>query len=86
MAISSEAVEKGRVWKRKNEYPFPLLADEDASVIRAYDVFHANESKGRAIARPSAFVLDAEGEVVWSYVGERASDRPKLEEILEHVP
>lgn len=86
MAISSEAVEKGRAWKRENEYPFPLLADEDASVIRAYDAFHANESKGRAIARPSTFVLDGEGQVIWSYVGERASDRPKLEEILEHVP
>nr|NIQ58281.1 hypothetical protein [Gemmatimonadota bacterium]NIU78494.1 hypothetical protein [Gammaproteobacteria bacterium] len=47
---------------------------------------HADESKGRDIARPSTIVLDADGEVAWSYVGERASDRPKLEEILEHVP
>ena len=86
MAISSEALEKGRTWKRSNDYPFPLLADEDTSVIREYDVFHAKESKGRAIARPATFVLDGDGQIVWSYVGERASDRPKLKEILEHVP
>ena len=55
-------------------------------MIRAYDVFHANESKGRAIARPSTFVLDADGEIVWRYVGERASDRPKPDEIVGHVP
>ena len=54
-------------------------------MIREYDVFHANESKGRAIARPSTFVLDPDGEIVWKYVGERASDRPKLDEILDHV-
>ena len=85
MAISSEAAEKGREWKDEKELPFPLLADEDTSVIRAYDVFHANESKGRAIARPSTFVLDPDGEIVWKYVGERASDRPKFDEVLERL-
>ena len=86
MAVSSEAVEKGREWKAEKEIPFPLLADEDTAVIQEYDVFHANESKGRAIARPATFVLDAEGEIVWKYVGERASDRPKLDAILDHLP
>ena len=68
------------------ELPFPLLTDRDTSVIRAYGVFHENESKGRDIARPSTFVLDGEGVVVWRYVGARASDRPKLDEILDRVP
>ena len=86
MAISSEAAEKGREWKAENDFPFPLLSDEDVSVIRDYDVFHENESKGRSIARPATFVLDSEGEIVWGYTGERASDRPKLDTILEHVP
>lgn len=55
-------------------------------MIRAYDVFHENESKGREIARPSTFMLDRDGRIVWRYVGARASDRPKLDEILSHVP
>lgn len=86
VAISSESAAEGRAWKEENGFPFPLLADEDLSVIRAYDVYHENESKGREIARPSTFVLDAEGVVAWRYVGERASDRPKLEEVLAAVP
>ena len=86
MAISSEAAEQGAAWKAEKGFPFPLLVDEDAAVIRDYDVYHENESKGREIARPSTFVLGPDGEVVWKYVGARASDRPKLDEILSHVP
>ena len=67
------------------DLPFPVLVDEGAQVIRRYGIFHENESKGREIARPSTFVLDPDGEVVYRYVGARASDRPKLPDVLEAV-
>ncbi len=85
MAISSEDAESGREWKEELGLPFPLLVDDDLSVIRAYGVYHEKESKGREIARPSTFVLDAAGRVAWCHVGARASDRPKPEEVLARV-
>jgi peroxiredoxin len=85
VVISSEAAEEGRAVKAEHELPFPLLVDEGAEVIRAYEVFHENESKGREITRPAGFVLDAGGTIRWAYVGERASDRPKLDAMLAAV-
>ena len=86
MAISREDREKGRAWKAENGFPFPLLVDGDLSVIRAWDVYHENESKNRDIARPGTFILDGAGQIVWRYVGSRASDRPKLDEVLDRLP
>ncbi|NIQ55768.1 MAG: redoxin domain-containing protein, partial [Gammaproteobacteria bacterium] len=45
VAISSEDAESGREWKEELGLPFPLLVDDDLSVIRAYGVYHENESK-----------------------------------------
>lgn len=85
MTISSQNAAEGAEWKAEKGFPFPLLADEDLAVIRAYDVYHENESKGRDIARPSTFVIDPSGMVTWRYVGERSSDRPSIDDILAQV-
>lgn len=43
-----------------------MLADPDATVIRAYDLLHEGGGlEGGAVARPAEFLLDSSGTVRW---------------------
>ncbi|GAB4536319.1 MAG: hypothetical protein Kow0063_21650 [Anaerolineae bacterium] len=63
--------------------PFPVLADPDHAVAEAYGVYNL---LGDHIATPAVFIVDSSGEIVWSYVGQSAADRPGVETILENLP
>ncbi len=39
-----------------------------------------------AVATPSVFIVDLDGTIVWSYVGQNAADRPGADTILSHLP
>ena len=62
---------------------FPLLADPDHAAADAYGVF---DLLGDGVATPSVFIVDTDGTIVWSYVGQNAADRPGAETILSHLP
>lgn len=57
---------------------FPLLSDPKLETIRAYGVEH----EGKDISRPATIVVAQDGTVLWSYVGDRPSDRPLLPDVL----
>jgi peroxiredoxin len=63
--------------------PYPLLADPEHEVADAFNVYNL---LGTGYAAPSVFVIDADGDIVWSYVGQHRSDRPSATSILEHLP
>jgi peroxiredoxin len=63
--------------------PYPLLADPKHEVAEAFNVY---DLLGTGYAAPSVFVIDTDGEVVWSYVGENRTDRPTPTSILENLP
>jgi peroxiredoxin len=62
---------------------FPILADAEHAVSGAYGVFNL---LGDGVAAPAVFVIDAQGQIVWSYVGKDVADRPSPAEILAHLP
>ena len=62
---------------------FPVLADPDHTTTEAYAVYNL---LGDGIATPSVFIIDTSGKVVWSYVGQSATDRPGVGAILENLP
>jgi peroxiredoxin Q/BCP len=62
---------------------FPLLADPDHAVADAYGVYNL---LGDRIATPAVFIIDQSGRIVWSYIGQDASDRPNTQTILENLP
>lgn len=63
--------------------PYPLLADPDHEVAEAFNVYNL---LGTGYATPSVFVIDTDGSVVWSYVGQSRADRPSPDTILEQIP
>jgi peroxiredoxin len=63
--------------------PYPLLADPEHQVADAFNVF---DLLGTGYAAPSTFVIDTDGDIVWSYVGQNRSDRPEVASVLEQLP
>jgi peroxiredoxin len=58
--------------------PFPVLLDPDTSVCEKLGI------KGD-LAKPSTFILDRKGNVVYAYVGKTLTDRPSLKAILAQL-
>jgi hypothetical protein len=58
--------------------PFSLLADPDAAVIAAYDVYHEKEQR----ARPAAFLIGRDLSIRYRYLGRDFADRPLTSELL----
>jgi len=62
---------------------YPLLADPEHEVADAFNVY---DVLGTGNAAPSVFVIDTDGDVAWSYVGQNRSDRPSPSQVLEQLP
>jgi alkyl hydroperoxide reductase subunit AhpC len=62
---------------------FPMLGDPNHQVAEAYGVYNL---MGDQKAAPSVFVIDADGRIVWRYIGKGPGDRPSVGQILEHLP
>ncbi len=66
-----------------SDYAYPVLADADHAISSAYGVYNLlNDNR----ATPSIFVVDETGLVTWAYVGQNISDRPSIQQILDHLP
>ena len=69
----------------RNPMPFPILADEDRAVSRAYGVYVPINLESFRIARPSSFLLDGTGAVRWLHVGSNQFDRPRPGDVLARI-
>jgi len=76
VAISVDAPAVSADLARKAGYTFPILSDRDASVIRRYDLLHAD------VARPAEFLIDRTGTVRWRNLTEDYRVRARPEEML----
>ena len=65
--------------------PFSLLSDEDRSVMKAYDVFNALNVDAFRIAHPSAFIIDPQGIVRYSFVASNQFDWPQTSLLAEEL-
>jgi len=66
----------------RNPLPFPLLPDNERTVIKSYGDYQPFGLDGFRIAYPSTLVIDALGMVRYCYVGESQFDRPDLNQII----
>jgi peroxiredoxin len=88
VAVSSEEVEKGMELLKKIGPPFTLLSDPDFKAIDCYGVREQNRdmlAKMKSYAKPSVFIIDAQGTIRYKYVGKNAGDRPRNEELLQKL-
>jgi thioredoxin-dependent peroxiredoxin len=76
IGVSNDPVEKQKEFKQVNNFPFPLLADPDSQVIKAF-----GQAGGRAAAR-EAYLINREGRIV--YKDERQTDK-QAENVLAYL-
>jgi peroxiredoxin len=78
VAIASEDLETAQGLATKLGLSFPLLADPDRAVIRAFGV----EDTQNEIAWPAIFVIGPSGNVSWRSLSETYKKRATVDEIL----
>ena len=68
----------------KQPLPFTMLIDEDREVMKAFEVFNRLSWEGYRMAHPSAFLIDPEGQIRYSFVASHQWDWPRTQ-LLEGV-
>ncbi len=85
-ALSSDNVADSAKGRAKGRIAFPLLADPECKVIKAYGLLHAGGGhKGQDSAVPAHVLIDREGRITWRSVSARIQDRPDPESVLSAV-
>ena len=81
VGILAQDPEKVKQYLKEHSYPFPLLVDEDRTVVKDYGVHVKVNFESVNIARPSNFILDGEGVIKYIYIGSQQRDFPPDEDI-----
>lgn len=64
VGVSNDTVEKQKEFKDKNNFPFPLLADTDKKIVKAFG------QSGVAFPSREAYLIDRSGKVVYHDKGQ----------------
>jgi peroxiredoxin len=62
--------------------PFDILIDERRDMLRAYGVWHRMGLDAWNIARPAVFLIEQDGTISYSFVGDKQREYPSQQEIL----
>ncbi|MDO8541125.1 MAG: peroxiredoxin [Opitutaceae bacterium] len=76
VGVSTDPVEKQKEFKQVNNFPFPLLADTDKKVVKAFG------QSGTAMAAREAYLIDRQGRVV--YHDEKQTEK-QAEKVLDFL-
>lgn len=82
VAISVETLKVSTRLAQNTGIEYPILADPQHRAIEAYGVY---DVLGDGRAAPSVFVVDEQGIIVWKHVGQKTSDWPDNEAILDQL-
>lgn len=86
MAVCVDAPYQSRKVVEQHHLGFPILADEDRTVIKDYGLVHAGEGpKGTDIAIPAHVLIGPDRRILWRRVSRRIQDRISPKDVLEHV-
>jgi peroxiredoxin len=61
--------------------PFPILSDFNKEVAPKYDALHEDLMGLKGVAKRAAFVIDANGEIVYDWISDDPKQMPDFDEI-----
>lgn len=79
LAQNREAV---RRYIEETGLPFDILIDERRDMARAFGVWHRLGIDAWNIARPAVFLIEQDGRISYSFIGEQQREYPSQAEIL----
>ncbi|MCC5925271.1 MAG: redoxin domain-containing protein [Bacteroidetes bacterium] len=85
LAISVDSFFTLQKFKQEQNLNFPLLSDFNKEVAEAYDAIYDEFFGMKGVAKRSAFVVSATGEIAYAEVLEKASDLPDFEAIKSTI-
>lgn len=71
-------IKQSRLEAKDKPFPFPILLDTEGQVTEQLGI-------KADLARPSTYVLDRNGKIVYAYVGSSTADRPPIKTMLEQL-
>jgi peroxiredoxin len=81
MGVSVDSPYALNEWKEQEDIQLPLLSDFNREAIEAYDVKRDDLNGLRNVANRSAFVIDAEGIIRYSWETENPGELPPYEDL-----
>ena len=85
LGVSKDSVKKHENFAAKYNFPFPLLADEDETLCRIFDVIKEKNMYGRTFQgiERSTFVIDKAGNLAQTY--RKVKVKGHVDEVLNFV-
>lgn len=77
LGVTSNDIKDLSEYVARSPLPFPLMADDDRAVMQAYDVYNALSYDAFRMAHPSAFIIDPDGIIRYTYVASNQMDWPQ---------
>jgi peroxiredoxin len=85
-AVSVDPSVRSKRLIEKANLPFPILADTNREVVRAYGLLHEGGGLlGEDIAIPAHVLIGPDGTVLWQFVSHRLQQRLKPAAVLQAV-
>jgi peroxiredoxin len=84
-AVAPQEQALNQALRERRNLPFPILADVDLAVIRAWGLFNALDEKQRLIPYPAAYLVGQDSRVLWRHLSHETRDRPTPMEIVTAV-
>lgn len=83
VVLTAESRDRAAAGAARHRLPFPVVSDTDGRLMDALGLRHAGGGpSGRDIFYSTAFLLDAEGRVAWSFAPDKFNVRASPQEIL----
>lgn len=87
-ALTYDSVELLKTVQEDQDIQFPLLHDEEVSIVNAFGVRNLDYEPGHriyGIPYPGIFLIDPDGVIKAKFAEERYQDRPPFEDILQAI-
>lgn len=88
VAITYDSVETLKTVQEDQGIQFPLLHDEEVSLVNAFGIRNLDYEPGHrvyGIPYPGIFLIDPNGVIRAKFAEERYQDRPPFDDVLEAI-
>jgi peroxiredoxin Q/BCP len=85
VSVLPQRAEAVSSYLRKNPTPFPLVADTDRSLSRAWGVYHPLGLDAFRTARPASFVVGPDGKLAFVFVSGSQFRHVEVDELLREL-
>jgi methyl-accepting chemotaxis protein len=81
--VLAQKRETVRRYVEETGLPFDILIDERRDMVKAYGVWHRIGLTALNISRPAVFLVNQDGSIAYSFIGDSQAEYPSQHDILQ---